>query len=537
MIELDEGASGKPAPQLLDIALAAIAPSPHNPRHFGPSDAKDPALVSLSESIAELGVLSPVVVRPLTEAGRYELVAGERRFRASKLAKKVAIPCLVRPLSDLEALELTVTENLQREDLHPLEEAAGVASLLAAGETIDQVADKLGKPKSWVARRARLTNLSPAWKKLAADHGSPVSQWPAASFELMARLEQTVQESIAKNDRRQVESHGWNTNDLRKQLSQYSHELSLAPWDPNDATLDAKAGACAACPKRSSHHPGLFDDEPVDGKVKTSGDRCLDAICWARKAELVLEGKYRDAKAEHPNLQLVAGDTYHNAPVPAFAKGKKTLDRWGLEEAKKGEAGAIVAFWINGQNVGKLAYYRKPKAASSSSGRSGKAGAGTGDAPKKKSMAEKRSQLEARRQSLAMDATIKALKATKPPATAVLLVFLRAFGTADNHRHPFHSGGTLGTPKGILQAKAVDHSAFLWKSVVDVISDRWDRTRRWQGTGGVVKLLSEISAVCDLAKVDQVPFYAAAVKELPEPKSWSKAAPAKKAAKKSKPKK
>lgn len=507
------------APRLTALSIDSITASPHNPRHFALHDAKDLELVSLAESIAELGVMQPVIVRQL-EPGKYELVAGERRFRASKLAKQETIPAVVRVLTDREAIEFTVTENLQRKDLHPLEEARGVASLIAAGETIDQAADRLGKPRSWVARRARLVNLSPAWRKRAEDRDSGISEWSAAALELVARLEQPAQDALLKA-KPWIEHRG-SVGDLRGLLAEYTRDISLAPWKADDALLLPAAGACSSCPKRSSHHPGLFDDElDRDGKKVQAGDRCLDATCWAKKAAITLDYEYRELRAKHPDLKL--GGNQHDGKVPDFAASAKLVSSYNGTAAKQGEKGAVPVLFVNGDQAGKLRWMifhdGTPKTA--------------GATPKKKTMAEKRGELEGRRQAHALDGTLKAIAAAAPPPTPVLLQLLVAYGTISNRSNPgmdsYDNAG--GKPLSLIEKGQGDDaykSKRLWESVAKVIRERWDRTKRWQGTKGMKLLLPEIACVCRLVRVDQAPFAAAAVKALPEPKSWSKPAPKKK---------
>ncbi|GGM92660.1 chromosome partitioning protein ParB [Thermus composti] len=135
------------------LPLAAIRPNPHQPRkRFSPE-----ALEELAQSIREKGLLQPLLVRPKGEG--YELVAGERRYRAAQMAGLQEVPALVRDLSDREALELALVENLQREDLSPLEEARGYQALLEMGLTQEEVAKRVGKARSTVANALRLLQL------------------------------------------------------------------------------------------------------------------------------------------------------------------------------------------------------------------------------------------------------------------------------------------------------------------------------------------------------------------------------------------
>jgi ParB/RepB/Spo0J family partition protein len=134
------------------VPLAKITPSTTNPRKSFPKDKLD----ELTDSVKRLGVLQPILLRPLNGGGTYELVAGERRYRASKAAGLTDIPATVRELTDAEVLEIQVVENLQRSDLHELEEAEGYEKLLKcahpSGEkyTVDEIAAKVGKSRSYV---------------------------------------------------------------------------------------------------------------------------------------------------------------------------------------------------------------------------------------------------------------------------------------------------------------------------------------------------------------------------------------------------
>ena len=150
---------GKPAeaftsnliPQTLP--LECLIPSPYQPRaHFEPG-----ALADLASSIREKGVLQPLLVRKIGE--KYEIVAGERRWRASSLAGLLEVPVVVRELSNTDALEIAIIENLQREDLGPVEEARAFARLLEQGRSQDEVAAAVGKGRSTIANALRLLAL------------------------------------------------------------------------------------------------------------------------------------------------------------------------------------------------------------------------------------------------------------------------------------------------------------------------------------------------------------------------------------------
>jgi len=140
-----------------EVPIEAIRRNPDQPRREFDSAALD----ELAESIRERGVIQPILVRPMHDApGEYQIVAGERRWRAAQLAGLRAIPALVRELDDLEVMEVALIENIQRADLNALEEARGYVSMTTRfGRSADAIAKIVGKSRSHVANTVRLTRL------------------------------------------------------------------------------------------------------------------------------------------------------------------------------------------------------------------------------------------------------------------------------------------------------------------------------------------------------------------------------------------
>ena len=137
------------------LPLREIEPDPGQPR----KTFDDETLAELSASIAEHGLLQPIAVRPKPSGG-YLIVAGERRWRASRMAGLTEVPVIVRDVTDEQAMELALVENLQREDLDPVEEAAGIRELMTRCDlTQEQAARKLGKSRSALANSLRLLSL------------------------------------------------------------------------------------------------------------------------------------------------------------------------------------------------------------------------------------------------------------------------------------------------------------------------------------------------------------------------------------------
>ncbi|MDT6981369.1 ParB/RepB/Spo0J family partition protein [Levilactobacillus zymae] len=149
---------------VVDLTLADIVPNPYQPRQK--FDQK--GLADLAASIEKTGVFQPIIVRqPDKRANRYEILAGERRFRASKMAGKVTIPGIIRDVTEEQMMEIAVLENLQREDLTPLEEAEAYDTLMTKLTlTQAQVSERLGKSRPYIANYLRLLGLPKAVKDM-----------------------------------------------------------------------------------------------------------------------------------------------------------------------------------------------------------------------------------------------------------------------------------------------------------------------------------------------------------------------------------
>jgi len=174
---------------LLQLPVAAISPNPHQPRvTFAPG-----ALDELRSSIAEFGVLVPIIVRKL-DGDKYELIAGERRWRAAIAAGLATVPALVRTADDRESLEVAIVENLQRENLDPLEEAMGFAHLMEAHAfTQEQVAQRVGRSRPAVTNALRLLTLSDPIKAMVRD-----GELTAGAARALLALPEDKREAIAR---------------------------------------------------------------------------------------------------------------------------------------------------------------------------------------------------------------------------------------------------------------------------------------------------------------------------------------------------
>jgi ParB family transcriptional regulator, chromosome partitioning protein len=181
-----------------EIPVSQIVSSRHQPRHLFDEE----SLGALTASIRQLGVLQPVLVRP-TEDDRYELIAGERRWRAAKRAGLQTVPAVVKDVDDTTSLESALVENLHRDDLNPMEEAAAYQQLIEQFSlTHEEVATRVGKSRAAITNALRLFQLPPAVQRLVADgqlsagHARAILGSPDRAFqETLAR--RAVAESLA----------------------------------------------------------------------------------------------------------------------------------------------------------------------------------------------------------------------------------------------------------------------------------------------------------------------------------------------------
>lgn len=174
----------------MEIPVGDLVPNPNQPRvHFD-----EESLAELSASIKEIGVLQPLLVRRLND-GTYQLIAGERRWRAAQRAGLLTVPAVVKETDDMSSVEQALVENLHRQDLSPLEEASAYQQLIDDFSlTHDDVAKRVGKSRTTVTNTLRLLNLPPAVQSLLADGRLSAGHAKA----LLGTSDRVFQESIAR---------------------------------------------------------------------------------------------------------------------------------------------------------------------------------------------------------------------------------------------------------------------------------------------------------------------------------------------------
>ncbi len=173
------------------VSISQLIPGKYQPRHYFNND----TINELAKSISQHGLIQPILVRPLNDGSdSYEIVAGERRWRAAQKAQLHEVPIIIRELDDTTTLEIALIENLQREDLNAVDEAKALKQLADQFEyTTEQVAEKIGKSRSYVANMLRLIDLAPpvmmmlAEGKLSAGHARALLSLSAEQQEEQAR--------------------------------------------------------------------------------------------------------------------------------------------------------------------------------------------------------------------------------------------------------------------------------------------------------------------------------------------------------------
>ena len=226
---------------LREVPVGSIQPNPHQPRAYFDEE----TLAGLTASVAELGVLQPLLVREV-EPDRYELIAGERRWRAAKRAGLQTVPVVVRETDEVGSLEQALVENLHRADLNALEEAAAYQQLLEDfGLTQEQVAQRVGRSRSAVANTLRLFQLPPSIQKLIGE--GQVSAGHAKA--LLGTPDRAFQEALAKR----IVADGLSVRETEDAVRARNEGDDAAP-------APAKGGDPAA---RKLRPPGLLELEEL----------------------------------------------------------------------------------------------------------------------------------------------------------------------------------------------------------------------------------------------------------------------------------
>ncbi|MGB5942452.1 MAG: ParB/RepB/Spo0J family partition protein [Leeuwenhoekiella sp.] len=279
--------------QIQNLPLGKIKPDLEQPR----KTFNDDALQQLSESIEKHGVLQPITVRQLN--GHYIIVMGERRYRASKLAGKKTVPCIVRTYETNDILEVQIIENLQRQDVEPTEEAEAIAYLSEKYST-SEIAKRLGRTDNFIRQRLKLAGLIDGFKHYVRNGEMTISLGVGvALFE--PEEQQMMLETMGED---------FNAHQINKMIKDQTYDLEKASFDVADKKLVPKAGSCVECPFNAANQGNLFGD----GKMVCTKAACfetkksksfLNLIEKSKKENIFLIPEMRQYWADDENNQLI----------------------------------------------------------------------------------------------------------------------------------------------------------------------------------------------------------------------------------------
>jgi ParB family chromosome partitioning protein len=250
------------AAEIRTLPIAAIVPNPLQPRRVF----TDAELSDLASSIRENGLLQPLVVRPAPQGGdRYELVAGERRFRALKMLDWSDAPVVVRDADDETLLVLALVENLQREALNPIEEAEGYQALSERfGMKTAEVARSVGKDRSTVANLVRLLNLPPSIRKLVEE---------GALSQGHARALLTIDDPVQAADlARRAAKEGWSVREVERRSSQAKKTPKRSPRPKDPSVLAVERALQDHLQTRVDVKPGRSGQGSIDIRYHDAED-------------------------------------------------------------------------------------------------------------------------------------------------------------------------------------------------------------------------------------------------------------------------
>lgn len=347
---------------LKDIRLEELVASATNPRKtFDPVK-----LDELASSIASKGVLEPLLVRPYETFGpaKYEIVAGERRFRAATLAGVETAPCIVRDLTDVEALEVQTVENLQRDDLHPLEEAEGYAALMKfAGYDVAQIAQRIGKGEGYVYDRLKLLQLIPAIRtvflggEISVGHAIPLARLNAADQKRALKgggygFGSGVN-GLFQMDVGGAQQPGLDLDDRRRRKAVSVRELQewindQVRFRPEEVDLPnlfpETAAALETAQEQQLKVVKITRDYQLKPETRGTGERTYSRRSWKRadgKPDGESWEKPKPSRAcDHSVLGVVVAGPGRGEAFPVCIAKKKCTVHWGEEQKAANQRGA-----------------------------------------------------------------------------------------------------------------------------------------------------------------------------------------------------
>jgi ParB/RepB/Spo0J family partition protein len=333
-----------PKGELQFIPINKIVESSTNPR----SEFDDVSLNELAASIKTQGLVNPITVRFVPGIKLYQVIAGARRYRACKIAGLKEINCIVMDLQDNQVLEVQIIENLQRKDVHPLDEAAGYKALIEKGYSIKQIAGQVGKSDEYISQRLKLVDLLDGIRdafregKIFLEHAKQIS-----------RLQPDDQIKAMEF----VKRYSWNGEvmapaKLREYIkSDLMLKLHASGFDKKDKYLVDGVGPCTECMKRTGFNTALFADI---GKT----DMCTDSVCFNNKVTAHVRKKIIEFTGADKGFCLIS-DSYRPAKKDYYCPDAGSFNVLGsneFKELKKKEEckNAVPGIYVEGEERGRI---------------------------------------------------------------------------------------------------------------------------------------------------------------------------------------
>lgn len=360
-------ASVAAAPSVMQIPLDSLVPSPFNARkHFD-----RPALAELAASIKAEGIQNPLIVRKAPDGKSYEIIAGERRYRAAEIAELKSAPCIVRQVDELEARRIQIIENLQRQDISPLEEAQAFQDLLKAkgqfvtesggnakgegvqaGPTVEAIAKELGKSKEYVYGRLKLLKLGEMAHKALAKGQITAGH----AVELVSLPEEKQEEAIDFLLEQGVDENGATDVSVMTLRDEIKYSINPPPRPAKSAAqiaADERFNEQQA--KERKEHERRADAQRKQADFDRRVDERMLALLWPKLK--AMDAKTREALIDNA-IARAAGDSELRkaqrvaAGKPYQVDGYEPADRKAFNKAPRAERLALLALSVTIGNLG-----------------------------------------------------------------------------------------------------------------------------------------------------------------------------------------
>ena len=320
-----------------------------NYRDVAPPKETDADIIELSKSIVKDGVMQAILVRPsVKKKDHYEVVFGHRRLLASRVANQANIPASIKNVADDDILELQVTENMNRKDVHPIDEAVAYKSLMQKKKwTVQEIADRFAKKPDYITQRLKLNDLITDLQK-----DFKYDRMLLGHALLLCRLTPADQKK-AKEDANGNDFRNLSVAELKEWIDDdVMQDLSKVPWRLDDGLL-TNAGACSVCPKRSGAGNLLFTDMVED-------NRCFDSTCFEKKMAVTTVIKLKNILETEPEVRILQynRNTKLDPEIATAVKEMKVVILYegsDFYSSSYGQYGIKAkGFYLDGYNKGKI---------------------------------------------------------------------------------------------------------------------------------------------------------------------------------------